>query len=209
MKRTGVVVCLAALIVTMTASICFGAKSLEIVDTYPKNEQKNTSLENMSVKLEFSSDMGNKASEAANKDCFSITDDEGKQLPIRVFYNPKNSREVMVLADAVKISEDKIKIKDNTKYTLHISGDVTDNEGNTLGKDQTVSFTTLNQSRNTQVYMIMMVVMFGGMFVFTSRQAKKQMQKQAGGEEKEAPFNPYKEAKKTGKSVQEVIEAHE
>ncbi len=209
MKRTGVVVCLAALIITMTASVCFGAKSLEIVDTYPRNEQKNTSIENMSVKLEFSNAMGNKASEAANKDCFKITDDEGKELPIRVFYNPEDSKEVMVLADAVKISEKKIKIKDNTEYTLYISGDVTDNEGNTLGEDRTISFTTLNQSRNTQVYMIMMVVMFGGMFIFTSRQAKKQMEKQTEGIEKEEPFNPYKEAKKTGKSVQEVIAAHE
>lgn len=209
MKRTGVVVCLAALIITMTASVCFGAKSLEIVETYPKNEQKNTSIENMSVKLEFSNSMGNEASEAANANCFRITDDEGKELPIRVFYNPDDDKEVMVLADAVKISEDKIKIKDNTEYTLYISGDVTDNDGNTLGEDQTVSFTTLNQGRNTQVYMIMMVVMFGGMFIFTSRQAKKQMEKQTESVEKEEPFNPYKEAKKTGKSVQEVIEAHE
>ena len=121
MKRTGVVVCLAALIITMTASVCFGAKSLEIVETYPKNEQKNTSIENMSVKLEFSNSMGNEASEAANANCFRITDDEGKELPIRVFYNPDDDKEVMVLADAVKISEDKIKIKDNTEYTLYIA----------------------------------------------------------------------------------------
>lgn len=212
MKRIGSVICLAALIITMTVSAAFaaGASSLNIVETYPDDGQKNTSIENMSVKLFFDKEMGNKSSQKANENCFKITDNKGNELPIRVFYNPDDSKEVMVLADAVKIAENKdLSVKDNTEYTLYISGDVTDNQGNTLGADQKITFTTLNQSWNTQVYMIMMVVMFGGMFFFMSRQTKKQMEKQKEEVTKEEPFNPYKEAKKTGKSVQEVIEAHE
>ncbi len=211
MKRIGAMLCLVLLVVSMTAATCFGAEgALKIVDEYPRDGQKSTSIENMSVKLTFNNDMGNKESVAANADCFKITDNEGNALPIRVFYNPKDSKEVMVLADAVKIAESSdISVKDNTEYTLHISADVTDNEGNTLGADQTVSFTTLNQKQNTQVYMIMMVVMFGGMFMFSSRQAKKKAAEAQEQTAKEEPFNPYKEAKKTGKSVQEVIEAHE
>lgn len=210
MKRLGAVLCLAALIVTMTASVCFGAQSLKITDSYPEDGQKSTSIENMGVKLTFSSEMGDKASVKANADCFSITDDKGNQIPIRVFYDPDDSRKVMVLADAVEIANnDKLKIKDNTTYTLHISGDLTDNAGNTLAGDQDISFTTLNQSQNTKVYMIMMFIMFGGMFFFSSQQMKKQQAKQNEGKEKEEPFNPYKEAKKTGKSVEEVIAAHE
>ncbi len=211
MKRIGAIVCLAALTIMMTASVCFGAQSqkLEIVDMYPEDGQKNTSIENMSVKLHFNNEMGNEASAKANAKAFSITDDEGKQIPIRIFYNPKDSKEVMVLADTVKLNDNGQRLKDNTKYTLHISGDVTDNDGNALGTDQTVSFTTLNQGQNTKVYMIMMVIMFGGMFFFTSRQAKRQMAKQEEEVGREEPFNPYKEAKKTGKSVQEVIAAHE
>ena len=211
MKRIGAIVCLAALTIMMTASVCFGAQSqkLEIVDMYPEDGQKNTSIENMSVKLHFNNEMGNEASAKANAKAFSITDDEGKQIPIRIFYNPKDSKEVMVLADTVKLNDNGQRLKDNTKYTLHISGDVTDNDGNALGTDQTVTFTTLNQGQNTKVYMIMMVIMFGGMFFFTSRQAKRQMAKQEEEVGREEPFNPYKEAKKTGKSVQEVIAAHE
>lgn len=211
MKRIGAIVCLAALIVTMTASVCFGAQSLEVVDSYPKDGQKNTSIENMGVKLTFNSEVGAKDTIKANAKCFSITDDQGKKIPIRVFYDPKDSKKMMVLADAVEIANDKdLRIKDNTEYTLHISGDFVDSAGNELGKDMEISFTTLNQSQNTKVYMIMMVIMMGGMFFFTSRQAKKQMEKQQ--EEtgvKEEPFNPYKEAKRTGKSVDEVIAAHE
>lgn len=210
MKRIGSILCLIALIVTMTASACFGAQSLKIVDRYPEDGKKNTAIENMGVKLEFNNAMGNKESRKANADCFKITDDEGKAIPIRVFYDPDHSKRMLVLADTVKIAENKdLRIKDNTTYTLHISKDVTDNEGNTLGKDETISFTTLNQSQNTTVYMIMMVIMFGGMFLFSSRQMKKQHEKEDNGNQKEEPFNPYKEAKKTGKSLEEVIAAHE
>lgn len=136
MKRIGAMLCLVLLVVSMTAATCFGAEgALKIVDEYPRDGQKSTSIENMSVKLTFNNDMGNKESVAANADCFKITDNKGNALPIRVFYNPKDSKEVMVLADAVKIAESSdISVKDNTEYTLHISADVTDNEGNTLGR---------------------------------------------------------------------------
>lgn len=140
MKKIGSILCLTALIVTMTASVCFGAESLEIVDKYPNDGQKNTTIENMCVKLTMSNDMGNKASRKANADCFSLTDDKGKKVPIRVFYDPDDSKKMMVLADTVKIAENKLRIKDNTEYTLHVSGNLTDNDGNTLGSDETISF---------------------------------------------------------------------
>lgn len=209
MKRIGSVFCLVLLMITMTVSICFGAQDLKIEKSYPRDTQENTSKENMGVKLWFNNDMGNKTSEKANKKAFSITDSKGNKIPIRVFYNPKDSKEVMVLADAVKIAENKdLVIKDNAEYTLHISGDVTDNEGNTLGKEQKITFKTMNQAKNTQIYMVMMVIMFGAMFMFSSRQAKKKMEEERTST-KEEPFNPYKEAKRTGKSVDEVIAAHE
>lgn len=209
MKRIGSVLCLVLLMIMMTASVCFGAQDLKIEKSYPRDTQENTSKENMGVKLWFNNDMGNKTSEKANKKAFSITDSKGNKIPIRVFYNPKDSKEVMVLADAVKIAENKdLVIKDNAEYTLHIAADVTDNDGNTLGKEQKITFKTMNQAKNTQIYMVMMVIMFGAMFMFSSRQAKKKMEEEKVNA-KEEPFNPYKEAKRTGKSVDEVIAAHE
>ncbi len=206
MKRIGGVLCLAVLIVTMTASICFGSESLKVVDSYPKDKQKNTTTENMGVKLWFNNDMGKEETIKANKKCFQIVDDEGKKLPIKVFYSPNDKKEVMVLLDANK----RVMIKDNTKYTLKINGALQDNDGNKLGESQKISFTTLNEKKNRNVYMIMMAVMFVGMFVFSSRQMKKQMVEQKESTAtKEEPFNPYKEAKKQGKSVEEVIAQHE
>lgn len=206
MRKLGRILCLATLIVTLTASICFGAESLQIVEAYPEDGQKNTTIENMCVKLWFNHEMGDKASVKANEDCFKLTDDEGKEVPIRIFYHPNDTKQVLVLADTTK----RLDIKDNTEYTMTVSADLIDNDGHKLGQDAKYSFTTLNQSRNTSVYMIMMFVMFGGMFFFTSRQMKKQQEKnQDTRPVKEEAFNPYKEAKKTGKSVQEVIAAHE
>lgn len=206
MRKLGKIVCLAALVVTMTASVCFGAESLQIVDAYPENGQKNTTIENMCVKLWFNHEMGGKESVKANADCFKLTDDKGKVVPIRVFYHPDDTKQVLVLADTTK----RIKIKDNTEYTMTVSADLIDNDGHRLGKDATYSFTTLNQGANTAIYMVMMLVMFGGMFFFTSRQMKKQQEEQNGERQvKEEAFNPYKEAKRTGKTVQEVIAAHE
>ena len=210
MKRIGAIVCLAALIVTMTASVCFGAQSLKIVDQYPNDGQKNTTKDNMCVKLWFNNDMDSEELQKVNKDCFTITDPKGKKLPIKVYYNnPKNKKQIMVLADTAKINTTK-DIKDNTEYTLTISGKLQDKDGNVLGEDQKISFTTLNQGQSTKIYMIMMVVMMGGMFIFSSRQMKKQAAKdQEEGKVREEPFNPYKEAKRTGKSVEEVIAIHE
>ncbi len=206
MRKLGRILCLATLIVTLTASICFGAESLQIVEAYPEDGQKNTTIENMCVKLWFNHEMGDKASVQANADCFKLTDDEGKEVPIRIFYHPDDTKQVLVLADTTK----RLNIKDNTEYTMTVSADLIDNDGHKLGQDAKYSFTTLNQSRNTSIYMIMMFVMFGGMFFFTSRQMKKQQEKnQDVRPVKEEAFNPYKEAKKTGKSVQEVIAAHE
>ena len=207
MKNLGRILCLAALVVTMTASICFGAEGLKIVEAYPEDGQKNTTIENMCVKLWFNHEMGDKETVKANEDCFKLTDNEGKEIPVRVFYHPDNTKEVMVLADTTK----RLEIKDNTEYTLTVSGEVVDNDGHALGQDAKFSFTTLNQKKNTSIYMIMMFVMFGGMFFFTSRQMKKQKAEQEQGTQqtKVEAFNPYKEAKKTGKSVAEVIAAHE
>ena len=50
----------------------------------------------------------------------------------------------------------------------------------------------------------MMFIMFGGIMVLTLRQNNKKEEEQVKEEPKEA-FNPYREAKRTGKSVEEVM----
>ena len=211
MKRTGAIACLAALMVMLAATFSFGASSFQVTNTYPKDGAKNTTKDNMCVKVYFNHAVGNKASRAANKDKFKITDSTGHSYPTLINYNSKEPKYVLMLIDTNKVKttgKGKNTIKDNTVYTATISGDFVDNDGNKLGKDVKISFRTMNQSRNTVIYMVMMFLMFGGMMVFSMRQQRKKSDENEK-DEKEEPFNPYKEAKRTGKSVEEVLAKHE
>ena len=216
MKRVRTIACLTALIVTISSVFAFGAENLKIVESYPKDAQKNTTVENMSVKLTFNNPVDAEKNQKANTKCFTIKDEDGNKLPLRVFYIPDKSKKVLVLVD---MTSDKmaannknhkgIKIHDNQKYTLTVSKDLVDNDGNKLGKDEKITFTTINQKWNTKIYMILMAVMMAAMFFFTSRQAKKQAAENNPNAKKDEPFNPYKEAKRTGKSLEEVMAQHE
>ncbi len=199
MKRLGAILTLAALIITLSASFCF-ADSLTIDETYPKDGSTGAAIENLGVKIYFSGELTEKKVGKANKKAFQLYDDEGKKLPTRVLYSDKEKGVVLVLLD--NTDKKKTTVKGNTEYTLKISGDTVDDKGNTLGKDQEITFKTLNQNTNMMISMGMMVVMFGGMFVITSRSAKKATEEV----KKEEKVNPYKEAKKTGKSVEEIVE---
>lgn len=199
MKRIGAIFTLTALIIAMSASVCF-AGSLTVEDTYPKDGSKGASIENLGVKVYFSGEMSEDKVAKANEGAFQLYDDEGKKMPTRVLYSQKEKGVVLVLLDNTE--NKKIKAEGNTEYTLKLSASIVDDKGNTLGKDESISFRTLNQSTNTIISLLMTVVMFGGMIVISSRSMKK------AGEEakKEARVNPYKEAKKTGKSVEEIVE---
>ena len=52
----------------------------------------------------------------------------------------------------------------------------------------------------------MMIVMIVGMIFFSMRSAKKAMEKENDQKQKKDTVNPYKEAKRTGKSVEEIVE---
>ncbi|MBR1985935.1 MAG: hypothetical protein IKA24_03500, partial [Mogibacterium sp.] len=94
--------------------------------------------------------------------------------------------------------------KNNSEYRLVVSGDVIDNDGNTLGADKTVTFKTYNQRINNMVNMGMMFVMFGGIMVLSLRQNNEKEEEEPKDAPKEQAFNPYREAKRTGKSIEEV-----
>jgi hypothetical protein len=95
--------------------------------------------------------------------------------------------------------------KNNSEYRLVISKGVVDNDGNELADEQTITFKTYNQKVNNMVNMVMMFVMFGGIMLLSVRQQNKKEEDEVPKDvPKEAAFNPYKEAKRTGKTVDEV-----
>lgn len=212
MKRAGKILSLVTLIVVLSTSLCF-AGELNLEESYPKDGATGASMENLGVKLYFDSAMTADKVGKINENAFTLTDPEGKKMPTRVLYPEKEEGVVLVLLDTTADLDgdgnaDYTSAISNSQYKLTISGDLTDDKGDTLGQDQTITFTTINQKIAVMVNMLMMVVMFGGMMFISTKEAKKAAQA-SGQKQKEEAFNPYKEAKRTGKSVEEVIERHE
>lgn len=206
-KRIGAVLCLSIMFVFAGASFALaGQGDLKLEDTYPRNGATGTAVENLSVKLYFNEGIipKNKAIRAANEKAFKMTDEKGKRIPIKVLYSHKEKGMMMILSETM--SGSKNTIKGNTEYTLSIDPSFVSESGDELGKAQKVAFKTLDQQKNGMINMGMMVVMMVGMIFFSSRSMKKQMEKEQAAKGKTDTVNPYKEAKRTGKSVEEIVE---
>ena len=215
MKRAGRILSLVIIFVMMTTAFCLAAAAADeqqtgseggliLDDTYPKDGSKGASIENMSVKLYFNSEFTEEVLKKSNDGAIQFIGPEGEKLPTRVLYSTKEKGVVLVIVDNDK--EGKIITGEgNSEYTLKISGSFKDDKGNTLGQDKTIKFTTLNQKVNTMVNMLLMFVMFGGIMVISMRGAKKEAERQQNAAKNEK-VNPYKEAKRTGKSVEEIVE---
>jgi len=208
MKKISLIAVLVSVMIMAASVFSFAEGGLTLVSSYPEDGQTNTSMENLGVKLTFSNPINSDEATAADADKFTITGPEGETVPIRVLFSDKNDGLVLVVADPDK----GFTAKNNSEYTLTISGDLVDNEGNTLGADKSITFRTYNQRVNNMVNMGMMIVMFGGIMVLSLRQQNSQKEEEEEKEKanskdgnKDAAFNPYKEAKKTGKSVEEVM----
>ncbi len=217
MKRTGVIVCLIIMAVSMLAPACFaantdnaasGTSNFKIESSTPDDGAKGVSVENLSVKIYFDTAMLPKSDSVrkSNLKQFSLTDSKGKKLPIKVYYSHKEEGLMMVVSDNV---DNDVEIKGNTNYKLTIGSGLQATDGTKFGKTETISFKTLDKSKSSTVYMIMMAVMIVGMIFFTSRSAKKEAEKQKHETKKSETVNPYKEAKKTGKSVEEIVRKDE
>ena len=170
MKRIGAILTTVALIMMLSVSFCFAESGLTIENTYPEDGSTGASIENLGVKIHFSEDLTEEIVGKANTGCFQLYDNNGRKLPTKVLYNEKEEGVVLVLLEN---KNNTVKVEGNTEYTLKVSRNTVDDNGNTLGKDVTVTFKTLNQSINTMISMGMMVVMFGGIMIVSARSAKK------------------------------------
>jgi preprotein translocase subunit YajC len=206
MKKRVLILGLAMMMVMMFSSFVFADDdAFALKSSYPKNGQTNTSMENVGVKLVFNHSISAKETKAHNKKCVKIVDNKGKAIPIKVLSSDDASGLMLVVADN---TDEDLEIKNNSEYTLVIDKEFMDDEGNTLGKDEKVTFKTLNQRMNMMVNMVFMFVMMGGIMFFTLRSTRNQ-NKPKKKEEPEVAFNPYREAKKTGKSLETVIAEEE
>lgn len=202
MKRISAIISLVLMMVMMTASFSFAAEGqLKVKEQYPKDGATGMSVENASIKIWFDKDVypKNKDIRKANKKAIKLVDQDGKNVPVYVAYSPDEEGLMMVL------STGDAEIVGDTEYTLTIDESFQATNGDKLVGGDTVTFKTLNQKRTTTVNMLLMVVMMAGMIFFSTKSVKKQAEKEKKASGKHETVNPYKEAKRTGKSVEEIV----
>jgi len=198
MKKLGVILSLSIIMVLMNFSMCF-ASGLELLDSYPKDGSDQARPENFLVKLYFNEDVSATEVQDNIENAFKFTDSKGKTLSTKVLYDSKKPKEIWVLVNET--------LESGTSYELYISGDLENANGDTLGEDKIISLKTRNTNTDNNVNMALMGVMMVGMIFFTSLNTKRQIKKQ----EEEAKtaedikVNPYKVAKETGKSVEDIV----
>lgn len=216
MKRIGALVCLMIMMVSVLAPAAFATEEANaqktgfaIEDSIPHNKDEGVSVENLSVKISFNQSVtpANNEIEKKNAKQFKLTDADGKEIPIKVYYSDKDENLLMVVSNVRSKDARRTNsvIKGNMNYTLTIGKNLQATDGSKLGQAETIKFKTLDQQKSTRVYMILMAVMMVGMIVFTTKSAKKAAEKQSKDSGKSQTVNPYKEAKKTGKSVEEIV----
>ena len=216
MKRIGALVCLMIMMVSVLAPAAFATEEANtqktgfaIESSIPHDKDEGVSVENLAVKIQFNKDVmpTSKAIENKNAKQFKLTDKNGKNVPIKVYYSDKEQGLLMVVSNVRSKEARKTNsiIQGDMKYTLTIGKNLQAADGSKLGQAETITFKTLDQQKSTKVYMILMAVMMVGMIVFTSKSAKKEAEKQSKESGKSQTVNPYKEAKRTGKSVEEIV----
>ncbi len=201
MKKISLIAILTSIMIIAASAFCFADGGFDLSSSFPEDGQTNTSMENLGVKLVFSKPLNSDAAQKANADKFAIYDEDGKAIPVQILFSDEENGLVLVLADIDK----GFVAKNNSDYKLVVSGELVDNDGDVLGADKTITFKTYNQRVNNMVNMVMMMVMFGGIMVLSLRQNNVKKEEEEPEAPKEA-FNPYKEAKRTGKTVEEVKE---
>lgn len=202
MKRISAILCLTVVMLLTSATACFAADGeLKIKEQYPADGATGTAVENASLKIWFDQDVfpKNEAVRESNEKAVTLKDENGKSVPIRVVYNEDEEGLMMVL------STNKAKIEGDTEYTLTIDESFQASNGDKLVGGDKVTFKTLNQKRTTTVNMLLMVVMMIGMVFFSVKSTQHQAQKEKQEKGKHETVNPYKEAKRTGKSVEEIV----
>lgn len=218
MKRIGALVCALMMAVTLLVPAVYADSQknsdktvskagLELLSSSPEDGATGVAVDNLSVKIYFSKAVQPKNAKTrdSNAKQFRLKDDEGNRIPVKVYYSDDEEGLILVAADTFSSKNKKNTIKGDMQYTLTIGREFKATDGSLLGQNQTISMKTLNQGRSTAIYMVLMALMMAGMIFFALRGSKKEEKKKQEEREFKEGVNPYKQAKKSGKSVEEIV----
>ncbi len=213
MKRIVALSIMAMMIVMLAAPVAF-ASTFKVTSISPKDDAKGMALDNLGVKVTFSEEVYSEKNEKVNtKACKlieieetehedgEITKKDGQEIPLLVVFDPENKNSMMALADG----SGKKAIKSDVEYRFELDESFVSADGDTLDESTVINFRTQNTSTTMGISVVMMIVMVVGMVFFTARSQKKKAEKDAKEKNNTSGVNPYKEAKTTGKSVEEIV----
>ncbi|MBO4819759.1 MAG: Ig-like domain-containing protein [Firmicutes bacterium] len=212
MKRRAVLTAIILIIAVLSANIAFAENTiliapapsgtLQIVKTVPDNGEEGKQVTNMAVKIVFDEDVSASANDAANANCITIKDPDGKSYPFTIAHHPKSPNEIWCILEGDLVAD--------TEYTVTVSAGVKATSGNTLSSPYTFTFKTRNTKTDTTISMVLTFAMMGIMIFATTRaQNKKREEDTAKGKgaaalEKQTQTDPYRLAKERGISVEEA-----
>ena len=164
----------------------FAAGGLELVKAYPEEGSTGHESVNMMARLTFNGDV----SSANNDNYFKIIGPDGKRKSILVLHPEGVNEQInIVLKEA---------LEPNSEYEIVIDKNLSDKDGNTLGKETIVNFKTKDPSADSMITAVLMGVMMIGIVIMTIRHQSKQNaehEKEERQKAKDKKVNPYKEAK--------------
>lgn len=179
------------------------AKELKLKESSPENNNTRLQMDNSGIKLFFDGNVVDESVWKNNASKFKLTTKKGNKTVKTKAYSNKDSGTDYILV----VVEAGNSLKSKTDYVFTIESGVKSKEGAVLSEDIVLNYRTIDMEGNTRVNMGLMAVMVVGMIIMTVISTRRQEQKKT--KEKTEAFNPYKVAKETGKSVEEVIAKHE
>lgn len=213
-----------ALAVVVLGTTAFGyAASLKVEDTSIKDGATKIQMENLGVKITFNKSVHFKDNAKVNSKYCKLYDDKGKELPTIILTDEKDPN-VLLLLLKTAFTEEELKeyglekdsknrgsvLKKLTDYSFVVGKGFQSADGSKLDKDFKITFTTMDPGESTKYSMGMMLLMVGVMVVATAKTAKNKKEEDSTKEKtKEEKVNPYKKARETGKSVEEIVAKEE
>ncbi|MDR2486479.1 MAG: hypothetical protein LBD12_00795, partial [Clostridiales Family XIII bacterium] len=147
----------------------------------PKDGSENLQQQNVGIKLFFDGDVTDESVRELNGGKFAFTDGKGKVIPSQAyFYGREDSGYILLLVTPKATKDNKGAMLGNkTPYKLTIKSGLSSSDGRVLPEDITLSYRTVDMSGNTQVYMLLMVLMVVGMIGMTIFQNKRKAKAEA------------------------------
>ena len=195
MKRFAGIV-MTAILLTVICVMPVSAANFELKDSNPEQGYEKVEVSNVMIKLFFSENVSEEATQTANEGKISMKDSSGKDVKFTVIYDSKDASKISLLVDG--------DLQEEEKYTVEVDGSLVSDTGSMLGENEELSFSTKKRDSGAG-YLLLMFLMIIVMMVMTFRDQKKKMMEGDMDPLAGINTNPYKLAKEKNISVQEAV----